>query len=199
MNKIQVTDIMPTDDYNRIRDEYRQRMLDVKKNRRVGVGEYLMFLFENADTMKYQIQEMVRIEQIQNPEAIQHEIDTYNELVPDRDEISASLLIELDDPQARAFKLRELVGLQDSVSMLIDKDYQIHAEFDDRQITDGKISSVHYIKFPLGEKAADAFLSTESVEILGYSFWSCSRLQMVGCLRTCPPCSYLSQTTSAEL
>ncbi|MCB1304460.1 MAG: DUF3501 family protein, partial [Leptospiraceae bacterium] len=59
MNKIQVTDIMPTDDYNRIRDEYRQRMLDVKKNRRVGVGEYLMFLFENADTMKYQIQEMV--------------------------------------------------------------------------------------------------------------------------------------------
>ena len=183
MNKIQVTDIMPTDDYNRIRDEYRQRMLDVKKNRRVGVGEYLMFLFENADTMKYQIQEMVRIEQIQNPEAIQHEIDTYNELVPDRDEISASLLIELDDPQARAFKLRELVGLQDSVSMLIDKDYQIHAEFDDRQITDGKISSVHYIKFPLGEKAADAFLSTESVEILV----------------THPACSYRQELTPEQL
>ncbi|MBU43618.1 MAG: hypothetical protein CMN76_10385 [Spirochaetaceae bacterium] len=166
MSKIQPSDIMPLDQYDRIRDEYRQRIFQVKKSRRVAVGDYLTFLFENQDTMKYQIQEMARVEQLKDPEAVKHEIETYNELVPDPNEITASLLIEINDPAARAFKLKELVGLQDSVSMLIDKDYQVQAEFDDRQITDGKISSVHYLRFPLGQKAADAFLSTSSVEIL---------------------------------
>lgn len=166
MTKIQTSDIMSLDDYERVRDEYRQRIFGVKRNRRVPVGDYITFLFENADTMKYQIQEMARVEQLRDEKAVAHEIETYNELVPDPDEITASMLIEIDDPQVRAFKLRELVGLQDSVSMLIDKDYQVQAEFDDRQITDGKISSVHYLRFPLGQKAADAFLATGSVELL---------------------------------
>ena len=166
MTKIQPSDIMPLDQYDRVRDEYRQRIFEIKKARRIGVGEYLTFLFENADTMKYQIQEMARVEQLKDETAVKHEIETYNELVPDPNEITASLLIEINDPAARAFKLRELVGLQDSVSMLVDKDYQIQAEFDDRQITDGKISSVHYLRFPLGEKAADAFLATSDVELL---------------------------------
>ncbi|MBI40216.1 MAG: hypothetical protein CMF59_11495 [Leptospiraceae bacterium] len=166
MTKIQPSDIMPLEQYDRVRDEYRQRIFEIKKARRIGVGEYLNFLFENADTMKYQIQEMARVEQLKDDTAVKHEIETYNELVPDPNEITASLLIEINDPAARAFKLRELVGLQDSVSMLIDKDYQVQAEFDDRQITDGKISSVHYLRFPLGEKAADAFLSTSDVELL---------------------------------
>lgn len=166
MAKIQSNDIMSLEEYEKIRDEYRQRIFEVKKNRRVRVGDYITFLFENQDTMKYQIQEMARVEQLKDEQAVKHEIDTYNELVPDPDEITASLLIEIDDPQVRAFKLKELVGLQDSVSLLIDKDYQVQASFDDRQITDGKISSVHYLRFPLGQKAADAFLETGSVEIL---------------------------------
>lgn len=166
MAKIQPADIMPLEQYDSVRDEYKQRIFEIKKHRRVYVGDYLNFLFENADTMKYQIQEMARVEVMKDAEAVKHEIETYNELVPDPNEITASLLIEIDDPAARAFKLRELVGLQDSISLLIDKDYQVQAEFDDRQITDGKISSVHYLRFPLGQKAADAFLSTSDVEIL---------------------------------
>lgn len=166
MGKIQIEDLYTTEQYESVRPEYRQRMMDVKKPRRINVGPLFNFLFENKDTMKYQIQEMIRIEGILESKAIQHEIDTYNEMVPGPDEIKATLLIEIDDPAARAYKLKELVGVQDCVSLLIARDYQVHADFDDRQVTDGKISSVHYLTFSLSREAADAFLSTSEVEIL---------------------------------
>lgn len=166
MGKIQFSDVKPLQEYAAIRPEFRERMTRVKAARRVLVGPYLNFLFENRDTMLYQVQEMIRAESLSTESAIQHEIETYNELVPGPNELKATLLIEIDNPQMRAFKLAELVGLEKHISLLIDRDYQVQAEFDQRQIDPEKLSSVQFITFPLGEKATDAFLQTETVELL---------------------------------
>lgn len=167
MPQIKPEDVRPVDEYNRIRDEYRQRIADVKGRRRVIVGDYLNFLFENKETMLYQVQEIVRAEGIKDPDAIQHEIDNYNELIPGPYELKATLLIEIDDPARRKVKLAELLGLHNEISLLVDKDYQIQAKFDERQIdVDRKLSSVQFLTFDLGADAAEAFEKTGEVELL---------------------------------
>ena len=160
------SDVLPSSEYIRIRDAYRQRLMAIKNDRRVFVGPYLMFLFENRDTMLYQIQEMLRAENIQDEEAIGHEIRTYNRLVPGRGQLSATLLIEIDNPAARAFKLTELLGLESHVHLLFENDYQVQAEFDGEQIATDRLSSVQYLMFNMSEDARGAFLRSENVAIL---------------------------------
>ena len=166
MEKIAVSEIKPADEYNRIRDEYRERLMAIKKHRRVTVGPYLNFLFENRDTMLYQIQEMVRAEGIKDPRGIAHEVETYNQLVPSGEELKATLLIEIDDPTVRKVKLSELVGLERCISLLVDRDYQVDAVFDEGQLSPEKISSVQFITFPLGAAARDALLATDHIELV---------------------------------
>jgi len=166
VKKITRSDIMPTDEYIKGREEYRAQMMKMKDTRRVSVGPYLTFLFETKETMVYQVQEMLRAEGIRDEGAIQHEIDTYNELVPGSHELRATLLIEIDDPVVRKVKLEELVGLENHIALVIDRDYVVSAVFDEKQMDPDKLSSVQYIYFPLGEKATQAFLSTSHVEIV---------------------------------
>lgn len=166
MKSIQVSDLIPAEEYLRVRDDYRRRLQQIKDRRRVLVGPYLNFMFENRDTMLYQIQEMIRAEGLKEEAAIRHEVETYNELVPGRHELKATLLIEIDNPQARAFKLRELVGLESQISLLIDRDFQIQASYDQRQVDAEKISSVQFLTFALGEQAAEAALNGDGIEIL---------------------------------
>lgn len=97
MTKIDIKDVKSLDDYNRIRPEVRERIQAVKEPRRVFVGDYLTFLFENQETMLYQVHEMIRAESMRDTKAIQHEVDTYNALIADPYEIKATLLIEITD------------------------------------------------------------------------------------------------------
>ena len=166
MKKIERSDILEIDSYEKIRPEFRQRMMGLKEPRRISVGPYLTFIFENTQTMIYQVQEMMRVEKIREESAIHHEIETYNQLVPGENELSATLFLEFDDPTVRRVKLEELVGLEDHTFLLIDRDYQIQAQFDEKQKDERKLSSVQYIKFPLTEKARDAILTSPYVEIL---------------------------------
>ena len=91
-------------------------MLKQKEPRRIHLGEYLTFLFENTDTVRYQIQEMMKAEQIVKEEAIQHEIDTYNELLGSKGELGCVLLIEIADANERPQKLKDWLGLQEKVT-----------------------------------------------------------------------------------
>lgn len=166
MKKLTLADVKSRQEYEAIRAEYKSKIIAVKAPRRIAVGPYLTFLFENRDTMLYQVQEMARIEGIESPEALEHEIQTYNELVPGPAELTATLLIEIEDVVVRRVKLAELVGLERHIALVIDRDYVVNAVFDDRQIDPDKISSVQYIRFPLGQKAADAFMTTDHVEIV---------------------------------
>lgn len=165
MAKLKKTDILTISDYNKIRTEFRERAIKIKNERRVHLGPYLTFLFENKDTMHYQVQEMLRAEQISKDEAVEHEVSTYNELVPEPYELTATLLVEFTDATVRAVKLRELAGLENHISLVIGDDNKVPAEFDERQLSEDKLSSVQYIKFKVGESLTKAIFGGSQIAI----------------------------------
>jgi hypothetical protein len=120
------------------------------------VGDNLTFLFENRDTVRYQIQEMMRIERLQNPHEIAHEVETYNDLIPATGELSACLLIEYETPAERDVWLRNLLGLEHHIWLETGGQRSL-AKFDDRQISTDRLSSVQYIKFQLSPAQVAAF------------------------------------------
>jgi hypothetical protein len=156
MNRVTPAEIKSLGDYELARDAFRKRVLEVKDVRRVRVGEHLTFLFENHDTVLYQIQEMLRVERITEPKAIAHEVATYNDLIAAPDELVATLLVEYEEAGERARMLRELVGLDRHVSLVVDGKPPCRAVFDEAQVSEQKISSVHYVRFPLGGDRAGA-------------------------------------------
>lgn len=125
-------------------------ILDIKAKRRVHVGDHLTFLFENADTVRYQVQEMMRVERIVREADIQHELDTYNELLGDDGELGCVLLIEIDDEQARARLLRDWLPLPSHLYARLDDGTLVRATFDPRQVGADRLSSVQYLKFNTG-------------------------------------------------
>jgi hypothetical protein len=133
--------------YGETRDAFRARMLEVKAPRRVHLGEHLTLLFENTLTVRYQVQEMMRTEQIVREADIQHELDTYNELLGGPGELGATLLIEIDDPAVRAVKLREWWALPEHLYLRLADGTRVPARFDPRQRGEGQVSSVQYLKF----------------------------------------------------
>lgn len=148
MQRVDISEIKNIADYEIERERWRSLVLATKDRRRIRVGDHLTFLFENRETVRYQIQEMMRIERIVKPADIAHEVKTYNELIPEVGELSASLLIEYETPAERAVKLRELLGLERHV-WLEAAGQRVPARFDNRQISSDRISSVQYLKFRL--------------------------------------------------
>lgn len=116
--------------------------------------------------MLYQVQEMVYAESIVQPAAIQHEIDTYSQMIPGSYELKATLLVEFNDPETRKVKLRELVGLQENIQMVIDRKFSIQTLHDPSQVDNDRISSVQFLTFPLGKEASEAFLQADEVQLV---------------------------------
>ncbi len=114
MRPVKREEILDYITYTEKRSELQSSVLKQKEPRRIHLGEYLTFLFENTDTVRYQIQEMMKAEQIVKEEAIQHEIDTYNELLGSKGELGCVLLIEIADANERPQKLKDWLGLQTS-------------------------------------------------------------------------------------
>lgn len=156
MTPVALSEIKNIADYEAERESLRPRMLEIKNRRRIRVGDHLTFLFENRDTVRYQVQEMMRIERIVKPAEIQHELNTYNELIPAQGELSASLLIEYETPEERSVHLTQLLGLENH-TWLEAAGQRTKAIFDNRQIGDTRISSVQYIKFKLTAAQVAAF------------------------------------------
>ena len=149
MKPVQLSEIRNIADYEIERLSLRPRMIALKDRRRVRVGDHLTFLFENRETVLYQIQEMMRIERIVDPVAIRHEVETYNELIPPPGGLSASLLIEYASAEERDEKLRGLLGLEEHVSLLVAGLAPSKAVFDRRQIASDRLSAVQYVRFEL--------------------------------------------------
>ena len=135
--------------YEERRAELRPKFLAEKARRRVHVGSVLTFLFENRDTVLYQVQEMMRIERIVREADVLHELATYNELLGGPGELGATLLIEIDDPEERNVKLVAWMELPWHVYARLEDGRRVYARFDERQVGDARLSSVHYLKFPL--------------------------------------------------
>ncbi len=149
MKPIQLSEIASIADYELERATLRPRIMVLKDRRRVRVGEHLTFLFENRETVRYQIQEMMRIERIVDLAAIRHEVETYNELIPPAGGLSACLLIEYAAAEERDQKLRELLGMEDHVFLSVAGLPPSKALFDTRQLASDRISAVQYIRFEL--------------------------------------------------
>ena len=156
MQPIDVSEIKHIADYEIVRPQWRPQMMALKDRRRIRAGDHLTFLFENRDTVRYQIQEMMRIERLQNPREIAHEVETYNELIPGPGQLSASLLIEYETPEERDVWLPALLGLEHHIWLETGGE-RSQAAFDDRQISTDRLSSVQYIKFQLTPAQVEAF------------------------------------------
>jgi len=133
--------------YEEQRDALRDEVMAAKALRRVHIGEYLTLLFENHLTIKYQIQEMVRVERMVKEADIQHEIDTYNEVLGGEGELGCVLLIEIEDPAVRSVKLKQWWALPEKMYLLLEDGTRVRATFDERQRGDEQVSSVQYMKF----------------------------------------------------
>ena len=104
-------ELTPPDEYERQRDSYRQTIIALKRRRRITIGDKVTLVFENRETLRFQIQEMIRVERIVDPQKIQEELDVYNALLPNSGELSATLLIELTDADRMKEWLDLFMGL----------------------------------------------------------------------------------------
>ena len=158
MKVVDIEQILPFEVWERLRPVLRPLFIHEKTRRRLAVGEHLTFLFENAQSVWYQVEEMVRVERMTDRAAIRHEVDTYNELIPREDELSATLLIEYSDAAERDLALKGLVGLERHVRLIADG-RKIDAVFSGTQISEDAVSSVQFVRFPLprglGEKLVE--------------------------------------------
>jgi hypothetical protein len=150
MRTVQRSDVLDYQTYEESRETLRARILEIKQPRRVHVGPHLTFLFENWETIRYQIQEMMRAERIVREAAILHEIETYNELLGGEGELGCTLLVEVADPAERDVRLREWRTLPEHVYARLEDGAVVRAKFDPRQMGDDRLSSVQYLKLHTG-------------------------------------------------
>lgn len=162
MEKIAAKDILPLVEYEKIREDSRRRIWEIKKVRRLIVGDYISILFENRETVIHQIQEMIRAEQIKDPIRVQEEIDAYNPLIPDQGELGATFFIEIEEQERIKEILDSLMGIDDIgiVYIYINEHIKISALFEKGRSKEDKISAVHYVKFKFNEAEKKAFLDT---------------------------------------
>jgi hypothetical protein len=155
MKPIERGEILSLADYEGVREHFRARIIGEKKVRRVHVGAKVTAVFENRDTMLMQIQEMLRTERITRPAAVQHEIDTYNEIVPGPDELSCTVMIEIVERSERDAFLRAALGFEKHVWLVVG-DERVRAKAIDRGAPEDRTTAVHYLKFPLPVRASAA-------------------------------------------
>jgi hypothetical protein len=144
-------------DYERVRPRLRPLFIHEKNRRRLAVGSHLTFLFENAQTVWYQVHEMIRTEQMRTADAIAHELETYNELLPGADALSATLLIEYESAPERDAALRRLVGLERHLHLVLG-DRRSSVEFDRRQMDTERLSAVQFVRLPMAGVTRAQFL-----------------------------------------
>jgi hypothetical protein len=145
-------DLLDLESYERTRPAYREAIIGLKRLRRVAVGDRVSLVFESHETLRFQVQEMLRVEGIREPERVQHELDVYNGLLPSLGELSATLFIEITDPGRVRSELDRLVGIDEHVSLVLGEPHdteRIPARFDPDQMEEDRISAVQYVRFPL--------------------------------------------------
>lgn len=161
-HRITPADILSDSDYAARRNDLRAASIARKKNRRVEVGPFATFHFENYDSMWLQVHEMLRIEK-GGAEQLAGELAAYNPLIPQGRELIATLMLEIDDPKRRDTMLYRLAGIEEKVSLELDGEAikATPTEYDDRTTPDGKTSSVHWVRVVLTPAQIAKFKSGE--------------------------------------
>ena len=160
-------DLYKLEEYSVERKNFKQEVLEIKKNRSVLIGENINLLFENSLTIKYQIQEMLRIEKIFESELIQEELDTYNPLIPDGNNLKATMLIEYADVDLRKEKLKILKGIERKIWIKIGNNDPVYpiADEDLEREDDTKTSAVHFLRWEFNDYQIKDFKSGDAVSM----------------------------------
>ncbi len=158
MPLIEPRSLLPLEAYARERNAYRSRVIAHKKLRTVHVGEHVTLIFEDETTIRYQVQEMLRIERIFEDEGIRGELEAYNPLIPDGGNWKATMLIEYPEAGERRRRLAELKGIEDRTWVQVDGCARVFAIADEdlERENEEKTSAVHFLRFELDRAMRDA-------------------------------------------
>ena len=167
MNKLTPESLMTLEAYAKARNDFRAKVLAHKKPRTVHLGGHVTLIFEDELTVRYQVQEMLRVERIFEEQGIRDELEAYNPLIPDGSNWKATMLIEYPDPHERKRELARLIGVEDRMFVEVEGHERVYAIADedlDRE-NDEKTSSVHFLRFELTRAARDAVRAGASVKL----------------------------------
>jgi len=166
-NLLKREDLFSLEEYAEQRSNIRKNVMNVKKLREVNLGEHIRLLFENHQTVQYQIQEMLRIEKIFEAEGIQDELDVYGPLIPDGSNLKATMMIEYTDVVERTKALSNLIGIEKSIYFQVGNHQNVYAicNEDLERETDEKTSAVHFMRFEFEQAMIADFYKGTNVKI----------------------------------
>jgi Protein of unknown function (DUF3501) len=167
MKPLTKDDLIPYAEYEQIRDSFRRRIIELKQRRRLAVGDKITLLFENRDTIQFQIQEMIRVERIFDPNKIQHELDVYNAQLPKDGELSATLFIEITDSAHMKRDLDAFQGIDRGHTLAIKAGaHAVVGEFEGGHSNEEKISAVHFVVFRPNQAFVQALAEGSQLSVL---------------------------------
>jgi Protein of unknown function (DUF3501) len=165
VQKLRLQDIWPNKVYETARPEMQAKVIALKTDRRLHLTDEVTLVFENRETLRFQVQEMLRVEGITSPEGIQAELDVYNALMPNPRALSATLFIEITEEARIPEVLHRLVGIEEAISLRF-AGHGVLASFEPGHSDGQRISAVQYIRFNFDDRARNAFLEAGRVEIV---------------------------------
>ena len=165
MEKLNKSDLFSLEEYSINRDSFRKKVLEEKQHRKVYIGEHVVLLFENKNTIQYQIQEMLRIEKIFDAEGIQEELDAYNPLIPDGSNLKAVMLIEYPNVEERKEKLKILKGIEKKIWIKVGSHNKVFAIADEdlEREDETKTSAVHYLRYEFSPSMINDWKNDSSI------------------------------------
>lgn len=165
MRPLQHDDLVDLEVYEGLRADYRRAVISHKRERRIPVGESVTLLFEDRETLRFQVLEMLHVERITDPQKIQAELEVYNELIPGPRELSATLFVEITDPSRIRAELDRLIGIDEHVALELGEGPSasvVPARFDPKQLEEDRLSAVQYVRFALDESQAARFVDLQT-------------------------------------
>ena len=167
MKKLQYRDILSLDDYETRRDSIKYKIIEHKKHRSVMIGDHILLLFEDYYTISYQVQEMLRIEKIEKKLDILEELKAYTPLIPDGDNLKATMLIMYPDVSQRRIMLEKLNGIENEIWISTDRGKRLFANSDEdlERANDKKTSAVHFLRFQLNPECIYAIKNEGKLRI----------------------------------
>jgi hypothetical protein len=164
MQPLTRSDVRPPAEYEPVRTESRRRVIELKRHRRVALGDLVTLVFENRDTVRGVVEELLRAERIEDEDRIAEEVETFNGLIPADNELSATLFLEITDPAELARQLVLLVGIEAAVHLDVGGS-RTEGVYEAGRSRQDRTSTVHYLRFRLDEAQRAAFLSGAEVVV----------------------------------
>jgi len=167
MRPIEASELLPNATYRAVREAYRAGIIEYKQNRRLELGPQVTFVFENRKTILFQLQEILRAEEIVEAEGIASEVSVYNALLPKKLGLSATVLIEFKGTESIREERKSFLGLMDRIELQLGS-LKIPARFEEGRETEERISAVQYASFELGEAGRDALTLCEEPRLVSH-------------------------------